>query len=303
MEDDGGGSSLCRRLYNGAITPVRGPGRMTGRRRSAPAIGLEGTLSLRRGGHVLGSADRIALLEAIRHTGSMVQAAREVGISYKTAWDRVQDMNNVSGEPLVARSAGGAGGGGTQLTPAGLALIDAFRHLQTEHTAMLARLSHTLVDPEGALRLLSTLALKTSARNQLAGVVSRITRGAANADVVLALPGGVDEIVARITNASVDDLALAEGSHAVALVKASAVVVQSTVERSAAPTDPVDNQWPVAIERLLVEAGSAELQGRLRGGQSMVATLDPAEVARLRLAEGAAARFGFSASSVILGVA
>lgn len=276
---------------------------MTGRRRSAPAIGLEGTFSLHRGGHVLGSADRIALLEAIRHTGSMVQAAREVGVSYKTAWDRVQDMNNVSGEPLVARSAGGAGGGGTQLTPAGLALIEAFRHLQAEHTAMLARLSHTLVDPEGALRLLSTLALKTSARNQLAGVVRRITRGAANADVVLALPGGVDEIVARITHASVDDLALAEGSHAVALVKASAVAVRSAAGPSDARTAPPDNEWPVAIEHVGTEAGGVELQGRLRGGQSMVATMDPVAAAGLRLVEGAAARFGFAASSVILGVA
>lgn len=275
---------------------------MTGPRRAAPAIGLAGSFSLQRGGHVLGSADRIALLEAIRQTGSMVQAAREVGISYKTAWDRVQDMNNVSGEPLVARSAGGAGGGGTQLTPAGLALIDAFRHLQAEHAAMLARLSRSLADPEGALRLLSTLALKTSARNQLAGVVSRITRGAVNADVVLALPGGVDELVARITNASVDDLALSEGSHAVALVKASAVAVTAPGV-AAATDDAAGNHLTVRVERLLVESGSAELQGRLRGGQSMVAALDPARVAQLGLVEGSAACFGFAASAVILGVA
>src|SRR5688572_27867909 len=93
----------------------------------APApLALEGALWLQRGGSLLGGADRIALLEAIHATGSMLQAAKAVGISYKTAWDRVQDMNNVAGRPLVDRVAGGAGGGGTVLTADGLALIAAF---------------------------------------------------------------------------------------------------------------------------------------------------------------------------------
>ena len=60
------------------------------------ALTLDGALSLRDGAHTLGGADRVALLEAIRDTGSMTRAARAVGISYKTAWDRVQGIDRTS---------------------------------------------------------------------------------------------------------------------------------------------------------------------------------------------------------------
>ncbi|GIS50793.1 MAG: hypothetical protein Ct9H90mP25_2270 [Gammaproteobacteria bacterium] len=47
------------------------------------------------------------------------RGAKSVGISYKTAWDRINMMNNLSDKPLVRRSAGGSGGGGTSLTELG----------------------------------------------------------------------------------------------------------------------------------------------------------------------------------------
>ncbi|TXT37018.1 MAG: molybdate transport system regulatory protein [Comamonadaceae bacterium] len=59
---------------------------------------------------------RIRLLEAIDKTGSISQAAKAVPLSYKAAWDAVDDMNNVAPEPLVKRAAGGRHGGGTELT-------------------------------------------------------------------------------------------------------------------------------------------------------------------------------------------
>ncbi|MDE2299955.1 MAG: LysR family transcriptional regulator, partial [Burkholderiales bacterium] len=78
---------------------------------NATPMALDGSLWLQHGGLPLGGADRVALLEAIRDTGSMTRAARAVGISYKTAWDRVQGMNNGAGRALVERTAGGVGGG------------------------------------------------------------------------------------------------------------------------------------------------------------------------------------------------
>ena len=60
--------------------------------------------------------ERIRLLEAIDRLGSISQAAKTVPLSYKAAWDAVDDMNNVAPEPLVRRSAGGRHGGGTELT-------------------------------------------------------------------------------------------------------------------------------------------------------------------------------------------
>jgi len=62
---------------------------------------------------------QIDLLLAIKDGGSITAAAKEVGISYKTAWDRIDAMNNLADKALVSRSAGGKKGGGTQLTQFG----------------------------------------------------------------------------------------------------------------------------------------------------------------------------------------
>lgn len=68
---------------------------------------------------------------------------------------------------------------------------------------------------------------KVSARNQLVGTVSKVTPGAVNAEVVLDLGGG-EQIVAIVTEASVERLQLAPGVRATALVKASDVILAVT---------------------------------------------------------------------------
>jgi molybdate transport system regulatory protein len=66
--------------------------------------------------------------------------------------------------------------------------------------------------------------MKLSARNQLQGKVKRIIKGAVNAEVVLELPGG-QELVSVVTNSAVDALGLTEGASAVAVIKASSVIL------------------------------------------------------------------------------
>lgn len=66
--------------------------------------------------------------------------------------------------------------------------------------------------------------MKTSARNQLKGTVTRITHGAVNTEVVIGLPGGV-EITSIITKASAESLGLAVGKEAYAVIKASNVMI------------------------------------------------------------------------------
>jgi len=65
------------------------------------------------------SPRRLSLLAAIGRTGSISAAARDVGITYKAAWDAVDAMNNMAGEVLVVSQHGGKGGGGAALTAAG----------------------------------------------------------------------------------------------------------------------------------------------------------------------------------------
>ena len=66
--------------------------------------------------------------------------------------------------------------------------------------------------------------MKISARNVLKGKVKHITRGAVNSEVIIEIAGGT-EITSIITNASVDNLELKEGSKAFAVIKASSVMV------------------------------------------------------------------------------
>ena len=68
--------------------------------------------------------------------------------------------------------------------------------------------------------------MKISARNQLKGTVKRIEMGAVNAEVVLALPGGV-EVVSIITKSSAEQLGIALGKELYAVIKATDVMIAS----------------------------------------------------------------------------
>ena len=60
---------------------------------------------------------RIELLIAVKRTGSISKAAKEVPMSYKAAWEAIESMNHLSTTPIVQRDTGGVGSGGTTLTP------------------------------------------------------------------------------------------------------------------------------------------------------------------------------------------
>jgi molybdate transport system regulatory protein len=66
------------------------------------------------------------LLEAIEESGSISGAAERVGIQYRLAWDRLEEMENGLGVRLVERHVGGPGGGGARLTDAGRSYVARF---------------------------------------------------------------------------------------------------------------------------------------------------------------------------------
>jgi molybdate transport system regulatory protein len=69
---------------------------------------------------------RIVLLERIQQFGSISQAAKSMGMSYKHAWDLVDSINRQADQPLVSKVSGGKRGGGTTLTARGVHAIAAF---------------------------------------------------------------------------------------------------------------------------------------------------------------------------------
>ncbi len=78
---------------------------------------------------------KIALLEEIARSGSISAAGRAMKMSYRRAWELVEDLNRNLGEPVVETAAGGSGGGGTRLTPGGERLVQQYRAMERAATA------------------------------------------------------------------------------------------------------------------------------------------------------------------------
>ena len=78
-------------------------------------------------GQVVLSSWRIRLLEAIAETGSISAAASKMGISYRRAWDKIQESEERLGVKLVETQTGGVGGGGSELTSAAQDYVQRFR--------------------------------------------------------------------------------------------------------------------------------------------------------------------------------
>ncbi|MBY4695330.1 TOBE domain-containing protein [Burkholderia latens] len=269
---------------------------------SSPAAPLElgGELWLRAGEQTLGGATRIALLAAIGETGSITRAAKAVGLSYKAAWDAIDTMNNLAGEPLVMRSTGGKGGGGTTLTPRAMSLIAAFRAIEREHRRFIDAASAAVSGFDVDWALIGRIGMKTSARNQLFGKVESIVRGTVNDEVTLVLPGG-QAIVAVLTHESADALGLQPGAAACALVKASWVVLavddgEATLKVSAR------NQLRGTVDTVAAGAVNSEVTLALDGGGTLTAVVTNDSVRALQLDAGRRAIALFKASSVILAV-
>jgi molybdate transport system regulatory protein len=73
---------------------------------------------------------KIALLEAIRSTGSISAAARSLGMSYRRAWLLVEEVNDALREPAVAAATGGRRGGGAIVTAVGERVVALYRAIE-----------------------------------------------------------------------------------------------------------------------------------------------------------------------------
>jgi molybdate transport system regulatory protein len=82
-------------------------------------------------GRALGPG-KIQLLETIDKTGSISEAGRSLGMSYRRAWRLVDDMNNCFRDPVIEPQAGGAHGGGTTLAPLGKKLIERYHAIEAD---------------------------------------------------------------------------------------------------------------------------------------------------------------------------
>jgi len=262
------------------------------------SVGLTGNLWLNRDENKFLGGDRIHLLEKVDELGSITKAAKSVGISYKTAWDTINLINNLADQPLVDRLTGGKGGGGTSLTAEGKKVISQFKTIQEEHRKFLNNLEGRLGDTEGLYRFIRRISMKVSARNTFAGVVTAVTQGAVNAEVTLSLTGGVP-LTAVVTNGAIENLGLKAGIEAYAIIKASSVIIGTDLHDAKVSAR---NIFCGTIVKIIEGPVNTEVDVVIGGGNTVSAVITHESSKRLELKVGGHACALFKASSVIIGV-
>lgn len=261
------------------------------------SLELQGAVWLSVRGETLVGSERVELLRAIDEQGSITQAARVVGVSYKTAWDAVDAMNRLAGSTLVERAAGGQRGGGSGLTALGRSLVERFAQIEAAHQHFVRLLGAAALDLSSDFDPERMLNMKTSARNQFMGTVSGYKAGAVNDEIELRLAGGA-RIVAILTHGSTEQLGLMMGARAFALVKASSVLIATDLGDARLSAR---NQLPGTIVSLSPGAVNAEVVIDVGGGTQVAAIVTQSSMDALGLQVGASATAFFKASSVIIG--
>jgi molybdate transport system regulatory protein len=243
-------------------------------------------------------ADRLALLEKIGELGSITAAAKAVGLSYKAAWEAVETINNLSVTPLVERTTGGRSGGGTKLTVHGRQVLEGLRQFEARQRRFMEALGDGAREFEHFCQMFWSLGMKTSARNQFLGRITKVKKGPVNAEVILDIGGG-DEIVAIVTMGSVENLGLAPKKEAYALFKAPWVILipgDDKIKTSAR------NRLCGTVSRWRKGQVNTEVVIDLPGGKQVVAIITGESADSLKIKEGARLCALIKASHVIVAV-
>lgn len=187
-------------------------------------IKINGNFWLEKDGQNYLGRGRIELLKQIEIHGSLNKAAKEMKMSYKAAWDRINSMNALASYPLVERTTGGKGGGGTILTPYAHEQIKLFERFDELHREFMDRFAAAGDDPEKLAGIMSRSFLSTSARNQIHCRVKSIKIHEPYVTLCLESVDNI-ELFATITKKSMMDMGIEVGSLVYAVIKSSDVKV------------------------------------------------------------------------------
>lgn len=240
---------------------------------------------------------KIELLEKIEKLGSISKAAKEMRMSYKAAWDSIDMMNKASNEPLVMRSTGGKGGGGTFLTQKGKEAILIFRNLEEAQDKLLHFFQADLDSWQNARKTSSAKSarnyvIKTSARNQFFVNILSISKDEINAKITMELTNKI-KIVSTITLDSLNELNLKEEMNCFALIKANWISISKE-----APKEKMENLYSGKITNIKESKDGTQLEIDCDGVVFCANTKSHKEGYKV----GENLHFGFESSNVILGI-
>lgn len=230
---------------------------------SSPKLHLADAL-----GHEV-SDKRLDILRRIGSMGSISEAARGAGVSYKAAWQAIDTLSNLAGTPLLERTVGGSGGGGARLTAAGEQLLQAAELLNKARTQVLAQITESNGQAPSDAPRFGALSLRTSMRNQFPCAVKALKSQGQVIQVELSL-GDDTPLFSRITKESAELLGLHPGQAVLALCKATAVTVSP-----AGAMDKGRNLLPGRVKRASRSAAGGEVALELGSGMQLVGFAGP----------------------------
>jgi molybdate transport system regulatory protein len=239
----------------------------------------------------------IELLKAINQSGSLNQAAKQVGLSYKGAWQIIERANNSSPKTLVSTAIGGTKGGGTVLTDAGQALIHLFEELQSTHQLFLKQLNQNLAANPDTVLLFQRLVVKTSARNQLFGTVISILLGRVSAEIMIKLKGN-EQIITTISLSDAQELGLTLNSDVLLLLNSSEIMLATIDNPKQFSARNYLACHVIQIEQDLIYA---EVTLLFAGGEMLIATITKQSLQDLGLEKGMRVFAVFKTNAPILG--
>jgi molybdate transport system regulatory protein len=140
--------------------------------------------------------------------------------------------------------------------------------------------------------------VKISARNTLAGIITKIMKGTVNSEIDLTLKGG-EKVVAIVTIHSVDSLGLKEGKPAYAIVKASSVMIAKDLRASQLSAR---NVLDGKVAKIQDGAVNSEVTVKLASGTDVVSIVTKESVKSLGLKTGDSVSAIVKASNVMVGV-
>ena len=230
---------------------------------------------------------RIELLKQIEIHGSISAAAKAMKMSYKAAWDAVNEMNNLSDAPIVQREAGGKGGGGTVLTQKGRSTIALYEELEAMQEHFWNSLQGVSADVKLLEQFSKSMTIRTSARNQLLGHVKIIETSDLRADVTLQILGGED-IKVFITRRSLEEMSIKNGMELFVILKSSWIQLSNKLE--------------CILSEVLNDYNNVEVTASLNGGNTFIITMKQDVFRELGLKKGDKAWASFDPSNALLAI-
>ena len=176
-------------------------------------------------------------------------------------------------------------------------MLHIWQRMQHEYERFLAQVAQGIDGFEDFDKLLRAIAMKTSARNQFRGRITQVEKGAVNGSASLDIGDG-QTMTATLTNDSIDELQLAPGKIAMALVKASFVLLSPDPDVKISAR----NRLSGTVSAITPGAVSCEVKLQLPGNRTLGAVITTESTEALGLAVGQPCTALIKASHVIIAV-